>query len=264
MKTLLLKREQILSFIILIFCASPLIKAQNNSNDIAASVQSFRLEFNSVDGPSVTRSLQLSFSDNTSDNFDEGYDTKNLLLMQDDLNLLQNGEYYISQAYSPITEDKIANLVFQASGNYNYTIELTTMENMDNQSIRLRDNYTGEIFNLKNSGTYQFSSQQGYFEDRFEVFFKSEETLSQTEFEIEGVDVRYLSASNTILVSNTNSSDVKDVEIYNISGQKVFSDNTVNDENLIKYELGKINSGIYIVKLVTEKNGLFTKKIIVN
>ena len=263
MKTILLKKEQILSFLILVFCASQTSIAQNSSNDSAATVQSFRLEFNCVDGPTATRELQLSFSDDTSDEYDEGYDTKNLELMQDDLNLFLNNEFYTSQSYSPITEDKTADLVFQASGSYNYTIELTVTENMDDQSIRLRDNFTGAIFNLKSGEAYEFSSDQGYFESRFEIFFKSEETLSQTEFETTDVDVRYVAISNSILISNPENLNIKSVEMYNISGQRVFSDVSLNNDSLMRHKLRKINTGIYIIQLITENNNLFTKKIVV-
>ena len=248
---------------ILILCASQTVKAQNASNDSAATVQSFRLEFNSIDGPDVNRVLQLSFSDDTSDNYDEGYDTKNLVLMQDDLNLFQEGEFYTTQAYSSITEDKIANMVFQASGSYFYSIQLVMMENMDEQSIRLRDNFTGDVFDLKSGQAYEFSSDQGYFESRFEIFFKSEETLSQTDFETLNVDVRYDTTTNSILISNPNSLNVKSVEMYNISGQRIFSNVSVNNDGLIRHRLRKINTGIYIIQLITDDNSVYTKKVVV-
>lgn len=67
MKTLLLKKEYLLAFIVLIFCAT-VSNAQGQSNNSNEPMQSFTLEFTNVNGPAVNRILDLSFSATTSDN----------------------------------------------------------------------------------------------------------------------------------------------------------------------------------------------------
>lgn len=263
MKTILLKKEQILFFIILIFCTSQDINAQNGSNDNASSMQSFQLEFSSVDGPEVVRELQLTFSDHTSDSFDDGYDTKNLNLMQDDLNLTLNGEFYTSQAYSSITEDKIVDLVFQASGSYEYSIELRDMVDMGDQNIELRDNLLGTSFDLRSEGAYIFSADEGYYPNRFQLTFKTT-TLSTTDLEIDNIDVRYINNTNTISISNPKNLGVKNVEMYNMSGQLVYKNNMSHQESLIKYQVRNINTGVYIITMATDNNKFVTKKIMAN
>jgi hypothetical protein len=262
MKTRLLKKEQILSLIILICCGAQYIKAQSASSDNTSSMQSFQLIFNSVDGPTTTRELELSFSDHTSDNFEEEYDTKNLELMYDDLNLILNGEFFTSQAYSSITEDKVVDLVFQASGNYNYTIKLNGMENMGNRNIELKDNLLDTTFDLRGGGTYEFSSVNGYFPNRFQITFKTT-TLSQTDFDIDSIAMRYVNDNNTILVLNPTNQSVRGIEMFSITGKQVYSSSTLNNSNSIAYKVKNLNTGIYILKLETENNGLITKKVLV-
>ncbi|MFC0603233.1 T9SS type A sorting domain-containing protein [Winogradskyella pulchriflava] len=261
MKTILLKKEQILSIMILIFCGSQNIIAQTGTSESAETMQSFHLEFKNVDGPAVNRQLQLSFSENTSDSFDEGYDTKNLNLMQDDLNLLLNGEFFTTQAYSPITEDKIVPLALQTSGNYTYTIELIWSENLGDRNVEIKDNLLGTSFGLRNGQAYQFTSSEGYFPNRFQITFKTT-TLSQADFDIQNIDFYYSMDSGSIVVSNPENRNIKGIEIYSILGQQVFSNQASNNNANITYEVKNMNAGIYIIRLVTENNGILTKKVL--
>lgn len=262
MKTRLLKKENILSIILLIFCASQNIKAQNGSTVNAEEMQSFKIELNSVDGPTVNRELLLSFSENTSDNYDEGYDTKNLHLLDDDLNLLLNGEYFTSQAYSAIAEDKVVPLVFQASGSYSYTIELTWSENLGDQNVELKDNLLDVSFGLRSGQAYTFSSVDGYFPGRFQLTFKTT-TLSQTDFELENVDFYYANDIDAIVVSNPENVKINSVEMFNILGGKVYGNQNIKNQVSEQFPIRNLNTGIYIIRLVTENNRLLTKKILI-
>lgn len=262
MKTRLLKKEQILFLMLLVFGYTQAFYAQNSSNVAPDDMQSFTIEFNNIDGPEVRRELHLSFSETTSDGFDEGYDVKNLELMEDDLNLISNGEYFTSQAYSSITEDKVAPLVLQSSGSYNFTIQLTSTTNMGSQSIHIRDNFTGDYFDLRSGNAFEFSTEEGNFTNRFEIFFKTV-TLSQTDFEIESIDVRYVNDTNSIIISNPKNFDIKSLAVYAISGKEVYGNNISNSDSLIKYQVRNLNSGIYILSLMTENNSTLTKKVII-
>lgn len=260
MKTLLLKKQCTLFFVVSILYTTQPLFAQSGSSD-NATMQSFGLEFNSVDGPIVNRTLELSFSPNTSDSYDEGYDNKNLQVENDDLNLVLNGEPMTSQAFGPITEDKIVPLIFQASGSYNYTIQLSWTDNMGGQNIELRDNLLGSTFNLIVGQAYQFSSVAGNFPNRFELTFKNT-TLSQESFEIESINMSYLTDSKSIRILNPNNVNITCIEVYSITGKRVFKNQNSNNNSIIDYQVTNVNSGIYILRLTTESNGILVKKII--
>jgi len=178
--------------------------------------------------------------------------------MQDDLNLFLNGEYFTSQAYSPITEDKIIDLVFQASGSYDYSIELVGMDNLGNQNIELRDNLLNTTFNLRSGDAYIFPSDSGYFPGRFQLTFKT--TLSDLDHDYDALDIRYVNDSNSIVVNNPSNQQLKNIEVFAVNGQVVFSSNAVNNEDIIRYDLSNLYSGIYIIKVEGENNNLTTKK----
>ena len=263
MKTILLKKEIILSFIILIFCGSQNIYAQTGPNENGVNMQSFVLQFSNVNGPTVNRELNLAFSESTTDGFDEGYDIKNFDNLNDDLNLNLDGEPYTSLAYSAIVEGKTVPLMLNTSGNYSYSVEMTSMSNMGNYDIELLDNLTGITFSLRTGGTYTFTSNAGYFDGRFEITLKSSATLSQTDFEIDNIDARYINNTNTIVISNPMNQSIKNVEMYSITGKRVFNNNTLSSENSIKYQARNLNTGIYIIRLETENNGVITKKVLI-
>ncbi len=261
MKQLLLKHKFALTVMLMLSTFTQFIFAQNSSDNAQNfEMQSFTIEFNSLNGPAASRTLELSFSESTSDDFDDGYDTKNLQLLPDDLNLLLNGEFYTTQAYSEINEEKIVDLVFQASGSYNYSIQLTALENMGAQNLELRDNLNEVTFDLRSGEAFEFSSESGYFPGRFQITFKTT-TLSQNEFDIENLDVRYINDTNSITISNPNNIDIKQVEVFNIAGQKVYDNNTVSNESSINFKLNNLFTGAYIIKLVTNDNSILTQKI---
>ncbi len=260
MKTLLLKKRNILFLTFIAFFSA---QAQNSTDSEADTMQTIRIEFNSVDGPQANRELQLSFSDYTSDDYDVDYDTKNLEVSNDDLNLSLNGEPMLMQAYGPITEDKEVPLILQTSGSYTYTIQLTDTENMGGQDVHLKDNLLGTYFDLRSGERYEFSSEAGNFPNRFQIVFKQQSvTLSQTNYELEGLDVYYALNRNKLVVLNSKNKKIRSIELYNIFGQSVYSNASINEESYSEIQLRNLSPGTYIIKLVTSENGVLTKKIL--
>lgn len=228
-------------------------------------MQKLRLEFNSVDGPTTRRELLLGFSEETSDDYDYGYEAINVDGNDDDLNLILDNQLMTIQAYSSITEDKIVPLVLTTSGAYNYTIKLTEEENIANdQEIYLRDNLTGEYFDLKSYEPYEFSSDAGEFTDRLEIVFHQQEneTLSQIDQDLKALNLYYAIGRKKIVVLNPTNEELKSIEVINMVGQSVQRINMF-EGSYNEYEVTNLNTGTYIIKLTTATNTSITKKIIV-
>ncbi|MUU78520.1 LamG-like jellyroll fold domain-containing protein [Winogradskyella endarachnes] len=227
-------------------------------------MQKIRLEFNSVDGPSTKRELLLGFSEATSDQYDYGYEAKNVAENEDDLSLILANELMTIQAYAPINEDKVIPLSLKTSGTYNYTLEATEIEDIsEDQEIYVKDNLTGEYFDLRNGLPFQFSSEHGDFDDRLEIVFKnSSETLSQSDEIISSLDFYYAIGRNKIVVLNPYNIDITGIEVFNTLGQSVYSFQEYLDGSYKEYDIPKTSAGIYLVKL-TSTNGELTKKIII-
>ncbi|BAO75816.1 T9SS type A sorting domain-containing protein [Winogradskyella sp. PG-2] len=262
MKTILLKKLNILFLTSIMFFST---QAQESSDSEANTMKIIRIEFNNVNGPEVHRELELSFSDYTTDDYDLDYDVKNLNVFSDDLNLSLNGEPMIAQAYSPITEDKEVPLLFKASGNYTYYIELTDTENLSGQDVHIKDNLLGTYFDLRSGERFEFSSVAGNFPNRFQIVFKQQSvTLSQQDYKIEGLNVVYVINLDNLVISNSKNKRIKSVELYNIFGQSVYSNRITTQSNSTRLQLNNLSTGAYIVQLITEDNGVLTKKIIIN
>jgi hypothetical protein len=239
----------------------------DNANSEVGVMSKIRLEFNSVDGPQTRRELLLGFSEFTSDDYDYGYEAKNAANNEDDLNLILGDQLMTMQAYSALREDKSVALALNASGSYQYSIKLTQRENIpEDFPIYIKDNLTGEFFDIASNNPYEFSSDQGQFNDRLEIVFSNgdDEVLSQLNETIEELKLYYASGRHKIVILNPNNLEFDSLEIINVLGQTVYSTSNLFSQTYSEYQLTNLTSGNYIVRLQTSTKQVLIKKIIVN
>jgi len=237
----------------------------NSSSEDENIMQKIRLEFMSVDGPAARRELLLGFSNFTTDAFDYGYDAKNSNENADDLNLILGDEVMLIQSYSPISDEKSVPLALNASGNYKYTIKATSFEYLnEDQEVYLKDNLTGAYFDLRSEETYEFSSETGVFQTRFEIVFKEEaNALSTVENEYQYNLIYFNNATDKLFVKGLQS-DVDQIILLNILGQSIKEFKSVKAQDLENgLEVSNLSSGTYVVYLKMN-SGVKTKKIIIN
>ncbi|MFI1772846.1 LamG-like jellyroll fold domain-containing protein [Thalassobellus citreus] len=238
----------------------------SNKEVIDNSMQKLRLEFNSVIGPKTRRELLLGFSPDTSDEYDYGFDAKNTEVNNNDLHLSLDGQDMNIQAYSEITADKVVPLNFKSSGSNTFDIKITELENIDeSQEIYLKDNQTGTYFNLREDTAYQFTSDQGKFNTRFEIVFQSEQQSLSTEEALATENFIYYKNSDHKLYAKKLNTSVSKISLVNMLGQTVLEFREVSQESLNNgLNISNISSGTYVTYFRTEDHQVFTKKIIVN
>ncbi len=240
--------------------------AAGGEEDTTNLFQKIRLEFNTVKGPATRRELLLGFSEFTSDDFDYGYDAECGEDNNNDLNLNFEGKNMNIQAYSTISDDKVIPLNFKSSGSNTFEIRITELENIETtQEIYLKDNLTGEYFDLTQELPYGFSSDAGKFNNRFEIVFQSQsKTLGIEEAQADENFIFYQNKSHTIFVKKLNG-EVKRFELINTLGQSVMALNNVPRETLNNgLRLPNVSTGTYIAWFRTDSNQVITKKIIIN
>ncbi len=228
------------------------------------SLQKIRLEFSSVTGPDTKRELLLGFSDQTTDGYDYGYDAETHDASNNDLNLAMEGKSMNIQAYSKITADKVVPLNFRSSGEHTFEIKISELENIpEDQDIYLRDNLTGEYFNLREDQPYRFTSEQGIFNLRLEVVFQDQaSTLSTEEASIEENYIYYDKGTNSLYAKQLEG-EVTRFTLYSITGQSVMELADVERTRLTNgLELPNMASGTYIAVFRTDTNNVITKKLI--
>ncbi len=225
-----------------------------------------RLEFNTVTGPDTRRELLLGFSDLTTDGYDYGYDAECDEINNNDLNLDLEGQNMNIQAYGALTPEKVVPLNFKSSGSNTFEIKITDLENIeDSEEIYLRDNLTGTYFDLKPGNAYNFSSEQGKFNERFEIVFQSQQqALSVEEAHHEENFIYYSNKRRRIYVKKLSAS-VKKMSLISMTGQTVMELQDVPNDVLSNgLDIPNVSTGGYIACFRTEDNQVLSKKIIVN
>lgn len=232
----------------------------------STGMKKIRLEFNSIVGPKIRREVLLGFSETTADGYDYGYDAECDEGSNNDFNLNLDGKNMNIQAYGPITADKVVSLNFKSSGNNTFEIKATEFENIDKkQDVYLRDNETGEYFDLTQNTAYRFTSTQGKFNKRFEIVFQSEQkSLSTEEATVSENFIFYQNATNTIYGKKLNTS-IDKLSIVNMRGQTVLEFKNVSQETLNNgLKISNVATGAYLAWFKTKTGQVITKKIIVN
>ncbi len=191
--------------------------------------QILRLEFRVSNGAS--RSFVIGFTENATDGYDYGYDGGLIIDHPvDDMGSLLNGQQYVIQAFAPITPDKEIDLVLHASGNFNYTLISTEISNFPkDQDLFLRDNLTGQHFNLRSLKGYNFTSEAGSFTNRFQVIFQNPSTLSNEEFITDEAHIYVNQIENKLYVKSL-ANRAKQLNITNLLGQTVITYNAVTNQ----------------------------------
>ncbi|ALJ05820.1 hypothetical protein APS56_12080 [Pseudalgibacter alginicilyticus] len=240
--------------------------SESTEDNQESQMQKIRLEFNSVSGPETRRELLLGFSEATTDAFDYGYEAEHTETNNNDCNLDLDGKNMIIQAYSPITDDKVIPLNFKSSGDNTFEIKISEMIYVEeNQVVYLRDNLTGEYFELTSMNAYRFSSEAGIFNKRFEIVFQSEsETLSAEASKYTENFIYFQNSSNTLFGKKLNVSVTK-LAIISMTGQTVMELHNVSPQTLSNgINISNVATGAYVACLRTEDNQVITKKLIVN
>jgi hypothetical protein len=139
-----------------------------------------------------------------------------------------------------------------------YKIALSSIDGLfldTNQNIYLEDKLLNVIFNLKDA-PYSFMSNKGTVNDRFVLRFAKE-----TATKINEITNQLTVYDNNILTVESGKSKIKNIQIFDILGKKLFTKNNVNNTNYQINSLTRTNS-LLIVKITLEDNTEEVRKVI--
>ncbi|KJD31132.1 hypothetical protein PK35_15925, partial [Tamlana nanhaiensis] len=93
----------------------------------------------------------------------------------------------------------------------------------------------------------------------FEVTIEDESlNINETNSELDNIQI--YTKNKTLLVNGVTSK--ASIEIYSLIGKRCFNRSTINKKN--SFDLSKLSTGVYILKLQTINSNFITKKIIIN
>ncbi|QTV04767.1 T9SS type A sorting domain-containing protein [Faecalibacter bovis] len=198
----------------------------------------------------------IGFSDLTTDDFDRRYDSKSFSGQSSDgiFSKINNQDYLI-QSLSNYKNDKSIKLSYEIPTDGFYNIKLSKVQGIfQEENIYLKDNLTQQLIDLTEIANYEFFSEQGYNDTRFEIVFKS--VLSSEELVYEKEVNIYTKNRDIILTSNSNK--IFEFDMFTVEG-KLF----LKDRFIYNKRISNVPKGIYVIKVRNDDKQL-TQKIIVN
>ena len=169
---------------------------------------------------------------------------------------LSTGEKLSVNALPIITSNKVVDFGFVAGVNGIYTIKLDNNNVSNFVSIILKDLKTDSIQDLLIKPNFIFYANITDNSDRFKLFLNVTSTVGIDYFN-KG-EVKVLINDKIITVNSTEK--IKNINIFSTNGQEIYNVN-INNLKYFNFNLDNIVTGIYFVRIITEKN-IYTRKIV--
>ncbi len=236
---------------------------KDNSNDVAYNNYNtkIRIGFNSANN--YHRQLLIGFMDDlATDGLDRGYDGYQIDTQRNDLYFLIDDSEYTIQGVGAFDINKSYPLGVKADtiGNVQFMVDSKEFLAV-NQKVYIHDKETSAYYDITDKAA-DVNLPAGTFDNRFELTFKTDKTLSIGENEVaESLVIVYNDEKKKKLVISKNQSiDIKEISIYNMIGQQLTTLKKVPNGTTIEIPFN-VERGVYLVKIITNE-GVVSKKVL--
>jgi hypothetical protein len=225
------------------------------------SAEVHRIRLNLYKGSQPMAQMLVSYKTNATMGADLGIDA---LFINDAATALNSvigtTAYAIQGRALPFSSQDVVPLQFKAGAAGSYTISLAQFDGLfaGDQNIFLKDKLLNITHNIK-AGTYTFSSEQGTFDNRFELLY-TDAAL--------GTDNPVLDPNSIVIWKSDNKLHIdsgvaimKDIRIFDIRGRLVYEKTGVNATTAEVTGLS-VQEEMLIVQVTTTDNAKVSKKVI--
>ena len=228
------------------------------SNEVTSVAEKHRVWLNLNDSNVSYNQTLVGYMDGATTGFDNSIDGRILDDSKPMLYSVLNADKLVIQGKGlPFTDEDIVPLGLKVLVPGNYTISLENVDGLFvNQDVFVKDTDTNVIHNIK-QGPYSFTSQEGTFENRFELVYKNT-TLGGDDFVDENVLTVYTSNNGIVLNS---SALISEVVIFDVLGRKLHQQTVTNQEEVVVSKIVKSNQAL-LVKTTLSNGQVITKKVI--
>ncbi|SHH75679.1 T9SS type A sorting domain-containing protein, partial [Winogradskyella jejuensis] len=178
-----------------------------------------------------------------------------------------DNNFYVIQASNSMDEETSYPLIVYTADDGNNIIKIDEAVNIDPSSEMFLHDKELDYYHDFKKGDYEFFLNAGYYDNRFEIVFynPNAESLGSDDNIInqDKLDVLYANNTDKVVLINPHNLHVTDIQIFNILGQHVVDIKNIKSGNQTEYNVGKLSSGPYIIKLNTV-SGSVSKKILIN
>ena len=139
-----------------------------------------------------------------------------------------------------------------------YTIAASGINSFpSNTYICLKDSLLNTLINLNTNPNYTFNGHTTESLTRFVLYFYNTTAINNISDDSHNI----YTDNNTIYVHSEKSDIIKEIEVYNLLGQVVYSKRIDDGSNFYKINMMNNEKNIYLVK-IKSKTKTFTKKVI--
>ena len=225
------------------------------------SIERNRIWLNMVNNEGAFKQILVGYIEGATNNVDFNYDAPTIAgnSYLDFYSLNETKKLTIQGRALPFENTDLVPLGYKTTVAGDFTIGIDHGDGFfGKQEVYLEDKTTGKTINLRNEN-YTFSTLVGTFTERFVLRYTGK-TLGTDD--LENLENSVLISVKNKTVSITCSKEtIKDVTIFNVGGQLVYSKNKVNSSEL---QITNLHSSdqVLLVKVTLENGSTVTKKVI--
>ena len=231
------------------------------------------IRMNFVMNETYARQLVLGFSEESTDFFDRGFDGKSPMDAK-------NGEAYFPVRTLPAGMNPcvIQFVPFQLGKKVPVTLNLTEQTPIVVKTVELNNiNFEAFLWDTEEHDFHQITNGEeasltldaGLHEDRFFIVFRNPRPNNPNNPGFEPItadislDFFQNNPSKQLEVSNPEGYDVKEAQIYDMSGKLVYHGSNLGNSTKLSFPTSQFSDGVYLVKLNTAEHGSIDYKITV-
>jgi hypothetical protein len=234
------------------------VEKTTETNDVRPKI---RLLFDSPKG--YHRQLLIGADENTTNDFDLGYDGFLADVGSEDMYWLVQGGKFVIQGVPNFNKDQEFPLGLKVSEAGVIRINIDELENLDEGiDLYIKDNISGETHQL-NDIAFEINLEPGEYLDRFSLVFQT--TLEVLDVAEEIKNEVYISMNNTsseLQISKNEAIKINKIAVFNTAGQLVVNRTKQLEARNIYIPILNMATGVYIVQINTNQ-GTIAKKVII-
>ena len=223
------------------------------------------MNYTGSQGKELHRQIGISFKNNNSFSYDNGYDSYLFDLSASDFywKFANTTEKYVIAGVQNIAEDLEVPLEIIVANDDEISIEIDELS-FDSNAIFLIDKLEDISYKLKENKAI-IKLAKGTYTDRFFIAFKERTVLSTEENSILNNMVMYYNKNlEEINIDLKNNLAIEEVSLYSILGQEIKQwEFNANSSKKVTLPIGKLSKAIYIVKVKTT-TGEVSKKMLID
>lgn len=229
------------------------------SSELPSTVERNRFWLNLSDATQTIGQTMVSYMTGATNGLDAQIDGKYINDSATALtSLIEGQEYAIQGKTLPFNASDVVPLGFKTETAGDYSISIFDKDGLfanNGQIIYLRDNLTNSIQNL-NSGAYNFTSQVGVFNGRFEVIYQNALSTDVVDFTSNNVSIYN---QNNVLNINSGNNTMSTVKVYDVLGRLLAQSNKINASQT-QINIPATNQAL-IVQITSSEGIVVVKKV---